>query len=279
MILEPHYIANRVAIAIDEDVGKGDITAGLLPDKKAKATIITREKAIICGCEFVSEVYRQLDPDIKLIWQVKDGDSIKPDQLLCQLEGPVKSLLTGERIALNFLQTLSGTATVTAQYVDALYHTTTRLLDTRKTLPGLRLAQKYAVRCGGGDNHRLGLFDAFLIKENHITACGSIKQAIAKARAEAPNKKVEVEVENLDELNEALVEKADIIMLDNFTLDLMKQAVIINAGRSKLEVSGNINVTQLKEVAATGVDFISVGALTKHIKAIDLSMRLVGMCD
>lgn len=274
--MDPNYIANRVALAIEEDVAQGDITAQLLSSEQiATASLITRESAVICGCAFVDEVYKQLDEQVKLIWHVQDGQEVHANQRLCYITGPVRSILTGERIALNFLQTLSATATTTAHYAAMIKQTKTTLLDTRKTIPGLRLAQKYAVTCGGGRNHRLGLFDAFLIKENHILACGSISNAILQARQQQPNKTIEIEVECLAELEQALAAQADIIMLDNFTLPLMKQAVEINQGRAKLEVSGNINEDQLVDIAATGIDFISVGALTKHIRAIDLSLRLI----
>jgi nicotinate-nucleotide pyrophosphorylase (carboxylating) len=270
------YIRNLVALAIGEDVGQGDITASLLPkDKQTTAIILTREQAIVCGCDFVNEVFRQLSSEITLSWEAQDGQQVRPNQVLCHIKGPVIPLLTGERIALNFLQTLSGTATITHKYAEMLKNTHTKLLDTRKTLPGFRLAQKYAVTCGGGQNHRFGLFDAYLIKENHIAAVGSIKSVIKLARQQQPGKVIEIEVENLRELEEAIAENADIIMLDNFDLPLMRKAVQINAGRAKLEVSGNITINQLEEVAQTGVDYISVGNLTKNIQAIDLSMRLI----
>jgi nicotinate-nucleotide pyrophosphorylase (carboxylating) len=267
-------IRASVAIALAEDIGTGDISTNLLQSKEVHAEIITREKAVICGQAWVEEVYRQLDSSLKISWLVKEGQYAMPDQVLSVLSGDVKSLLTGERTALNFLQMLSGTATLTRRYVTALKDTPTQLLDTRKTIPGLRHAQKYAVRCAGGQNHRLGLFDAFLIKENHIQACGSIQQAIMLAREMHPDKTIEVEVENLEELKEALEWGADIILLDNFDLSLIKQAVVFTAKRSKLEVSGNVAEDQLAQIAATGIDFISVGALTKHIKAIDLSMLI-----
>jgi nicotinate-nucleotide pyrophosphorylase (carboxylating) len=276
MKINNNYLNECVAIAIKEDLGNGDITAELLPaDKIAQASIITREAAVICGCDFVNEVYQQLEPAVHLNWHVVDGQSVSPNQELCTLTGPVRALLTGERTALNFLQTLSGTATLTAKFVAALNGSSTQLLDTRKTVPGLRVAQKYAVQCGGGKNHRIGLFDAYLIKENHIAACGSITQAIELARRLHPEKKIEIEVENLQEFQEALSANPDIIMLDNFSIDSMRHAVAFNLGRSKLEASGNISEDQLAHIASTGVDYISVGALTKHVKAIDLSMRLI----
>jgi nicotinate-nucleotide pyrophosphorylase (carboxylating) len=274
-MLKTDYIQKIVSLAIEEDIGTGDITANLLPfDTYRDAVVITREAAILCGIDFFKEVYRQIDPRVVIDWQVREGQEITPHQVLCYLKGPVRSLLTGERTALNFLQTLSGTATTTRRFVDLLQGTDTQLLDTRKTIPGLRLAQKYAVKCGGGNNHRLGLYDAYLIKENHIAACGSIQQAIKAAREMNPDKILEIEVENLFEFKEALEEHADVILLDNFTLLQMQQAVKLNAKRSTLEVSGNVAEADIKKIAATGVDFISVGALTKHIKAIDLSMRL-----
>ncbi len=275
-----HHIRASVAAALAEDLGnlpveQGDITASLIPaSQQASATIISREAAIVCGIAWVNEVFAQLDPAVQLDWQVQDGDSIAPNQLLCRLQGKARSLLTGERTALNFLQSLSGTATTTDHYVQQLVGSHTQLLDTRKTIPGLRLAQKYAVLCGGGQNHRIGLFDAFLIKENHIAAAGGIDLAVAQARQNFPGKPVEVEVENLVELQQALTAGADIIMLDNFSLADIQQAVAINRQQAKLEVSGNITSERLRELAATGVDYISSGALTKHVQAIDLSMRL-----
>ncbi|SDB18371.1 nicotinate-nucleotide pyrophosphorylase [carboxylating] [Pseudidiomarina indica] len=252
-----------------------DITAQLIAtDDTATATVITREDAVISGIEWVNEVYRQLGGSVTVQWQVKDGDHVSANSVLCQLSGPTQVILTGERTALNFLQTLSGVATTTAHYVKHLQGSTTRLLDTRKTIPGLRTALKYAVTCGGGDNHRVGLYDAYLIKENHIMACGGIAQAIQKARELNPGKAVEVEVENLTEYQAALAAGADIIMLDNFTLADIYTAVEQRTGHTKLEVSGNITDARLQELAATGVDFISSGAITKNIQAIDLSLRL-----
>ncbi len=267
-------LSATVAAAIEEDLGRGDITAALLPDSEASATIISREEAVLCGQAWVDEVYRQLDSTIQVCWRKNDGDLVSSNEELCSLSGPVKGLLTGERIALNFLQTLCGTATTVRHYVSLLEGTATTLLDTRKTIPGLRVAQKYAVRCGGGKNHRMGLFDAYLIKENHILASGSIAQAIAAARKNQPQAKIEIEVENLEELQNALEHRADIIMLDNFDLDSMVAAVKMTNGRAKLEVSGNVDQHTLLQIAATGVDYVSVGALTKHVRAIDLSMRL-----
>ncbi|OCW98459.1 nicotinate-nucleotide diphosphorylase (carboxylating) [Alishewanella sp. HH-ZS] len=273
-------LRRAVAAALAEDLGQqnaelGDITASLIPaSQQAVATIITREDCVLCGSGFVNEVFLQLGNQVSIQWHATDGDRLSANSVICTLQGPARALLTGERTALNFLQLLSGTATTTAHYVRYLEGSNTRLLDTRKTLPGLRFAQKYAVSCGGGLNHRFGLFDAFLIKENHIAAAGSISQAVQQARQNFPGKPVEVEVENLDELKQALTAGADIIMLDNFATPEIRQAVLLNQGRAKLEVSGNITSERLSELAATGVDFISSGALTKHVQAIDLSMRL-----
>lgn len=273
-------LRRAVAAALAEDLGQqnaelGDITASLIPaSQQAVATIITREDCVLCGSGFVNEVFLQLGNQVSIQWHATDGDRLSANSLICTLQGPARALLTGERTALNFLQLLSGTATTTAHYVRYLEGSKTRLLDTRKTLPGLRFAQKYAVSCGGGLNHRFGLFDAFLIKENHIAAAGSISQAVQQARQNFPGKPVEVEVENLDELKQALMAGSDIIMLDNFAMPEIRQAVLLNQGRAKLEVSGNITSERLSELAATGVDFISSGALTKHVQAIDLSMRL-----
>lgn len=273
--LKPAIIAN-VEAAIAEDIGSGDITAELIPaEEQGEARIITREQAVIAGTAWVDEVFRQVDPEVVVSWQVKDGDRVEPDQTLLTLKGRSRSLLSGERAALNFLQTLSGTATVAAQYADRVAETAVRLLDTRKTIPGLRLAQKYAVTCGGCYNHRIGLFDAFLIKENHILASGGIAAAISTAKTNHPGKPVEVEVEGFGELDEALHAGADIIMLDNFTPDQMVEAVATVNGRAKLEASGNITDATLLDYARTGVDYISIGALTKHCRAIDLSMRLL----
>ena len=273
--LKPAIIAN-VEAAIAEDIGSGDITAELIPaEEQGEARIITREQAVIAGTAWVDEVFRQVDPEVVVNWQVKDGDRVEPDQTLLTLKGRSRSLLSGERAALNFLQTLSGTATVAAQYADRVAETAVRLLDTRKTIPGLRLAQKYAVTCGGCYNHRIGLFDAFLIKENHILASGGIAAAISTAKTNHPGKPVEVEVEGFGELDEALDAGADIIMLDNFTPEQMVEAVATVNGRAKLEASGNITDATLLDYARTGVDYISIGALTKHCRAIDLSMRLL----
>ena len=269
-------IAKQVALALQEDIATGDINAQLIPDtQRDTATIICREPMVVAGKAWVDEVFRQLDPNMQLDWAVKDGDAVAANQVLVTLIGNTRALLTGERTALNFLQTLSSTATVVANHVAVIAELPTKLLDTRKTLPMLRHAQKYAMLCGGGNNHRIGLYDAFLIKENHIMACGGIAQAVSQARQIA-NKPVEVEVENFDELHQAIAANADIVMLDNFTIEDTQKAVELVASLGKpcqLEASGDISLTHLRQVAETGVDFISMGALTKHIKAIDLSMR------
>ncbi|MFE8710817.1 carboxylating nicotinate-nucleotide diphosphorylase [Aeromonas allosaccharophila] len=261
---------------LDQPDASADITAQLIPaDRLASARVITREAGVFCGQPWVDEVFVQLGGDVKVEWKVQDGELLSPNQELFRLHGPARLLLTGERNALNFVQTLSGVATLTARYVAELEGTDCRLLDTRKTIPGLRTAQKYAVTCGGGKNHRIGLYDAYLIKENHILACGGIAEAVNEARRLNPGKPVEVEVESLAELEQALAAKADIVMLDNFDVTMMREAVAINQGRAKLEVSGNVTLDTLAEFAATGVDFISVGALTKHVRALDLSMRFI----
>ncbi|RMP34876.1 Nicotinate-nucleotide pyrophosphorylase [Pseudomonas syringae pv. antirrhini] len=268
-------IEANVRRALLEDVGSGDITAQLIPaERLAKATIISRDAAVIAGTAWVDTVFRQLDPRVAVHWQVVDGERVSPDQALFHLEGPARSLLTGERSALNFLQMLSGVATRAKYFADIVAGTQVKLLDTRKTLPGLRMAQKYAVTCGGCHNHRIGLYDAFLIKENHIAACGGIAQAVTAAHRIAPGKPVEVEVESLGELKQALDAGADIIMLDELSLDDMREAVRLTAGRALLEASGGINDDTLRVIADTGVDYISIGAMTKDVKAVDLSMRL-----
>ena len=268
-------IASNVRHALAEDVGSGDLTAQLIPaERLAQARIITRDAAVICGTAWVDAVFRQLDPRVAVHWQVRDGERVQPNQVLFTLEGPARALLTGERSALNFLQTLSAVATRAQFYADLVAGTAVQLLDTRKTLPGLRLAQKYAVTCGGCHNHRIGLYDAFLIKENHIAACGGIAQAVAAARRIAPGKPVEVEVENLEELRLALDAGTDIIMLDELSLDDMRTAVTLTAGRAKLEASGGVNEHTLRAIAETGVDYVSLGTLTKDVKPLDLSMRL-----
>ncbi len=274
-----HDIPQIIAAALREDLGgevdtNNDITAQLLPaDQQSHAVVITREAGVFCGKRWVEEVFIQLGGDVEVLWHVIDGDSLVPNQPLFELKGPSRILLTGERTALNFVQTLSGVASLVRSYVDLLDGTKTQLLDTRKTLPGLRTALKYAVLCGGGNNHRLGLSDAFLIKENHIIASGSVRNAVEKAFWLHPDVPVEVEVESLDELDDALKAGADIVMLDNFTVDDMREAVKRTNGQARLEVSGNVTKETLRTFAETGVDFISVGALTKHVQALDLSMR------
>lgn len=271
---------NAVKHALEEDIGSGDITAELVDsDTCYHAKVITREPAIICGVDWVNETFEQLDPAVVLTWHVSDGDSVNAGDVLFEANGNARSILTAERTALNFLQLLSGTATIAGQYAAAVAGTSARILDTRKTLPGLRTAQKYAVSCGGCDNHRIGLYDAYLIKENHIAACGSIELAISQAKAGNPDKPVEIEVETLEEFRQALLAGADIIMLDEFSLEHMKAAVILNrdhrGAKAKLEASGNISLANIREIAGTGVDFISIGSLTKHVQAIDLSMRFL----
>ena len=269
------YITELVALALKEDVGTGDITAGLIsPDCEKRARVITREAGILCGTQFVDGVFRALDPQLEITWHRRDGDPLAADDLLFTVAGNARAILTGERAALNFLQLLSGTASLAGRYASEVAGTGARLLDTRKTVPGLRQAQKYAVACGGCHNHRIGLFDAFLIKENHIEACGGIAPAIARARELAPGKPVEVEVENLPEMQQAIDAGADRIMLDNFDVEVLREAVALNADRSELEASGNIGLHNLRRVAETGVDFISIGALTKTVAPLDLSMRL-----
>lgn len=262
-----------------EDIGPGDVTAALIPAAGAiHARVSCRETAVISGCPWFAETFRQLDPTVQLQWQVHDGATVAAGAQLCELRGPARSILTGERTALNFLQLLSGTATTTSHYVAALAGTGCRVLDTRKTLPGLRTAQKYAVLCGGGSNHRIGLYDQVLVKENHIAAAGSIAAAVANARRLSPGLSVEVEAENLGELDAALAAGADIIMLDEFSLPDMRVAVLRNRASTRpamLEVSGSVTLDSIRQYAETGVDCISVGALTKHVRAIDLSMRFV----
>lgn len=258
------------------DVGDGDITAALIPaDQQASASVVVREAAVICGQAWFTEVFKQVDEGITVTWQVAEGAAVTAGTTIVQLQGPTRSLLTGEREALNWLQTLSGTATTVREYVSALANSETRILDTRKTLPSLRYAQKYAVTMGGAKNHRLGLYDAFLIKENHIASAGSIAAVVQQARAMQPQRLLEVEVESLAECEQALAAGVDVIMLDNFSCEQMAEAVTLTAGRAKLEASGNITLATLAAVAATGVDYISLGALTKHVRAIDFSMRLV----
>ena len=277
----PDNIKQSASFAIMEDLGDGDITANLIADETmATASVICREKATIAGQAWFNEVFNQIDPDCKIHWHVNDGDIVPENTVLCEIRGKAKSLLTAERSALNFLQTLSATATQTRRYVDLVSHTKTKILDTRKTIPGLRDAQKYAVVCGGGKNHRKGLYDGILIKENHIMAAGSIKNAVIKAREQTKNFSsnipIEVEVENLEELEQALTANADIILLDNMDNKTLCKAVTINQfkeKKAKLEASGNVNLKTVSAIAETGVDFISIGDLTKNIQAIDLSMR------
>ena len=276
MQLPEDYVQQQVALALAEDIGTGDVTAQLIPQNKlAKAKIISREHAILCGRKWVNEVFKQLDRDISIDWHCEDGDAIQPDQELCHLQGSARHLLSGERPALNFLQTLSATATQANEYVKAVAGTGCRILDTRKTIPGLRLAQKYAVRCGGAHNHRAGLYDMILIKENHISASGSIQAAVDTARQLSPTIPIEVEVENLAQLQQALTAKVDRILLDNMDIVTLKQAVELCAKRIPLEASGGINLQTVRNIAETGVDYISIGSVTKHIRAIDLSMRFI----
>jgi nicotinate-nucleotide pyrophosphorylase (carboxylating) len=262
--------------ALAEDIGTGDLTAQLVPDVGAHAELFTREDAVLCGTAWVDELFHQLDTRVNVTWLKRDGERIAAGNVIARLDGPARTLLTGERAALNFLQTLSGTATLTARYVEALRGTRSKVLDTRKTIPGLRRAQKYAVTCGGGLNHRLGLFDAVLIKENHIAAAGSVTAALAQARAvPATDFSIEIEVENLDQLREAISAGATRILLDNFDLERLADAVRETAGRAALEASGGITLDNIRAIAETGVDFISVGSLTKHLRAIDLSLRFL----
>ena len=271
----PEDMTETVRRALSEDLGSGDITAALIPEHKhAQGYIVSKDTGYICGIPWAQEAFRQLDDTACLNWHVQEGDRIEPGQKLCDLRGHARALMSGERTALNFLQTLSATATQTTNYTKLIQHTAATLLDTRKTLPGLRTAQKYAVTVGGGRNHRMGLFDAYLIKENHIVSCGSIAASIAKARAVSPGKTVQIEVQNLDEMEAALAAHADIVMLDNFSIDQLKQAVAQNQNRAKLEASGGIEDGQLVRIAETGVDYISVGALTKHCRALDLSLLI-----
>ena len=274
----PADLATQVDAALREDIGSGDVTAALVPaGQRVRGSVVTREAAILCGRAWAEETFRRLDPQVRLSWHAADGERLGANQVICEIEGPARAVLTGERTALNFLQLLSGTATATRRLVDAVAGTPCRILDTRKTLPGLRTAQKYAVRCGGGDNHRMGLYDRVLIKENHIAAAGSLTGAIEAARRSAPELTVEVEVESQAELEEALDAKPDIVMLDDFSLAALQAAVKLNQARGrpvKLEASGSVSLETVRAIAATGVDYISVGALTKHVRAVDLSMRL-----
>jgi nicotinate-nucleotide pyrophosphorylase (carboxylating) len=268
-------VENMVRRALAEDVGAGDLTAGLIAaDRKCHAQVLCRQDAVLCGCTWFDETFRQLDPQVRIDWRVRDDETLHENQILCQLRGPARAVLTGERTALNFVQTLSGTATVTRRYADQLRGTRARLLDTRKTLPGWRLAQKYAVRCGGGHNHRTGLYDGILIKENHIRTARSITAVLAAAKAVAPaGILLEIEVRDLAEMREALAAGAQHILLDNFDLESLRTAVAETAGRAELEASGGVGLTTIRAVAETGVDYISVGAITKNIEAVDLSMQ------
>ncbi|MAX42764.1 MULTISPECIES: carboxylating nicotinate-nucleotide diphosphorylase [Oceanospirillaceae] len=268
-------ITANVSAALTEDIASGDINALLIPESQtAIAKIITRQDAVLCGTAWVSETFRQVDPSVKLLWHFNDGDNLKADDLIVEVTGPARSLLTGERTALNFLQLMSAVATRTRYFVSKIGRNPVELIDTRKTIPGLRLAQKYAVTCGGGQNHRMGLYDAFLIKENHIAACGGIDKAVQVARTLVPNKLIEVETESLEELEQALQSGVDIIMLDNFSLEDTKKAVELSRGKAKIEASGGINDDTLIDIIQAGVDYVSMGTLTKDIKAVDLSMRL-----
>jgi nicotinate-nucleotide pyrophosphorylase (carboxylating) len=271
----PHsIIEENVFNALKEDIDSGDITAELIPvENISLATVISREDCVFCGLDWFEETYRQLDDEILIDWSVDDGDEIKAGQIICTISGSSQKIVMGERTALNFLQTLSATATQSKRYADKVRETTTKVLDTRKTIPGLRMAQKYAVSCGGCENHRLGLYDAFLIKENHINACDGIANAVNEARFCNPGMEIEVEVEDMDELHQAIDAGSDRVLLDNFDLDSLRQAVDICRDKVISEASGNITIDNINEVAKTGVDYISTGALTKDIKAIDLSMR------
>jgi nicotinate-nucleotide pyrophosphorylase (carboxylating) len=274
----PPDLAQQVEAALREDLGSGDVTAALVPAaQRVRGGVVTREPAVLCGRAWVDETFRQLDPRVQLSWHASDGERVAAGQTVFAIAGPARPVLSGERTALNFLQLLSGTATVARRFVDAVAGTGCQILDTRKTVPGLRTAQKYAVRCGGGWNYRMGLYDQVLIKENHIAAAGSLTGAIEAARRSAAGIAVEVEVETLGELQEALNARPDIVMLDDFTLEDMRAAVALNRTQgalAKLEVSGSVSLESVRAIAETGVDYISVGALTKHVRAIDLSMRL-----
>ena len=271
-------VARDVARALEEDIGNGDVSAMLVPEgAMATARVITREHMHLSGIAWFDEVFRQVDPLIEVRWAARDSDHLAPNALICTVHGPARGILTGERTALNFLQTLSATATKTHKFVRAVHGTRARILDTRKTLPGLRLAQKYAVTCGGGWNHRIGLYDMVLIKENHIAAAGGITHAIVHARHQSPGMPIEVEVENLTQLEEALMAGAPRILLDNFNLEQLRAAVALTSGRAELEASGGVNLDTVRSIAETGVDFISIGGLTKDVQAIDLSMRFDGL--
>ncbi|HED32844.1 MAG TPA: carboxylating nicotinate-nucleotide diphosphorylase [Gammaproteobacteria bacterium] len=271
----PHsYIEESVHTALIEDIGTGDVTARLIPDEEfSLASVTSRESGIICGIDWFDEVFSQLDQQIHVEWEVDDGEKIDAGQQLCTLSGSTRALLSGERTALNFLQTLSATASTAAEYAAAVSGTGTRVLDTRKTIPGLRIAQKYATSCGGCHNHRIGLYDAILIKENHILASGGIQEAVNAARINNPELMIEIEVESIEEMETAIMTKVERILLDNFNLGLLKQAVSLNNGQAELEASGNVTLENIRAIAETGVDYISTGALTKNIQALDLSMR------
>ncbi len=268
-------IPQSVHRALAEDLGVGDATAQLIPEhKRCRATVISRQTAVLCGQAWFDEVFRQLDSEVHILWKVSDGDLLAPGQVICEISGLARPILSGERSALNFLQTLSATATRAHKYVTAVAGTQVHILDTRKTLPGLRLAQKYAARCGGCENHRMGLYDGILIKENHILAAGSISAVVTQALEHADGRMVEIEVESLQQPDEALAAGAPRILLDNMDIEMLRQAVAINSGRARLEASGGVNLETVRAIAETGVDFISVGELTKDIQAIDLSMRV-----
>jgi nicotinate-nucleotide pyrophosphorylase (carboxylating) len=273
----PKDLPQQIDRALEEDIGSGDLTAALVSaDAAGRAATITRERAIICGIPYVDATFARIDPKVRIEWQVREGAAVAADELLFRMAGPARALLTGERTALNFLQLLSGTATAAHAYAERLKGTACRLLDTRKTIPGLRSAQKYAVRVGGGHNHRIGLFDGILIKENHIMAAGSIASAVAAAKSTGTNVPVEVEVENAGELRQAIAAGADIAMLDDFPLEALAEAVAINRGAErplKLEASGGVTLDTIRSIAETGVDFVSVGSITKHVRAVDLSTR------
>jgi nicotinate-nucleotide pyrophosphorylase (carboxylating) len=270
-------IQQQVEQALKEDLGAGDLTAGLIPEKaRSQVQVICREPAVISGSAWFNETFRQLDPSLHIHWHAQDGDTVMGDTVICQLEGNTRALLSGERSALNYLQTLSGTATLVQRYVEVIEGTGVKILDTRKTIPGLRYQQKYAVRCGGGFNHRIGLFDAVLIKENHIHAAGSIAEVMASVSAQIPEGvEVEIEVESLDELEQALSAGAKRILIDNFSVEDLRKAVNVNAGRARLEASGNVSMKTIRGIAETGVDDISIGGLTKDLQSIDLSMRFI----
>ena len=277
MLPAASVIREQISRALAEDVGPGDQTAALVPPGAVTtAQVVCRQMAVLCGIAWFNEVFWQLDSGIEVNWHTKDGDVVRPDQIVCVLHGNTRALLTGERTALNYLQTLSGTAVRAQQYADAVQGTGVRILDTRKTVPGMRLQQKYAVSCGGCHNHRIGLYDAILIKENHIMAAGSIRAAVETARASAPDLEIEVEVENLDELEQALAAGIQRVLLDNFDPGRLREAVKINGGRARLEASGGVSLETIRAIAETGIDDISVGALTKDVEAVDFSMRFAG---